>query len=97
MAATATITGSFAKIGAGGFKIETGKITFDSDATVEVPTRLTKIFGFTATQVGSGGQTVHVSLDETLTDGALMVSNGAFTVDATSNNTATVIYQVIGW
>lgn len=98
MAATAKRTGVFRNHGSGGSHSETGVITFDSDATVEVPTLLKTILSFSYIRVVSGATTAALSIDETATsDGKILPVNGFITVDAESSGSGTYLYEIKGY
>lgn len=98
MAASATRhPNHFVIHGAGGLRMDTGTITFDSDATVEVNTPLTRIVAWSFAPAGSGGNAAMLSLDETVSNGEVAVAAGAVTVDATGNTTDTWKYVFWGY
>lgn len=96
MAATATKAGEGIWPGASGKRYEYGQITYDTDATVEVPTALSQIEGWTFTEAVSGGSADLPSLDETYANGRVAVSGGMVTVDTGANSTRTFNYLFIG-
>lgn len=96
MAATAVRLGNGAIPGGNGEYVEWGYITFDSDATVEVETLLSNVHSWSFGASGSGGNANTLSIDETLSEGAYEVVNGAITVDATASNSQTWTYRIWG-
>lgn len=96
MAASATKHRDLCVGGTGGFRLETGTITFDSDATVEVPTALTRIISASFAATGSGGNANVLSIDETVA-GNEVENPGKITVDATTSNSETWFYTFMGY
>lgn len=97
MAATATRTHETKTAGGVVMTVEFGYITFDSDATVEVPTTVDRIFGIHFTETVSGGSADVPSVDETFVDGAYSVpATKLFTVDTGANSTRTFLYTLYG-
>lgn len=97
MAASSTNVGQYMIPGGNGKRVEYGTITFDSDATVEVATTLSRIDAFHFAPAGSGGNAAMLSIDETVTSNGINVSGGAVTVDATGASTDVWFFQLIGW
>lgn len=96
MAASATKTGEGIIIGGAGKRYEWGVITYDSDATVEVPTGLHTLENASFVEIVSGGSADLPSVDETFTNGRF-VTNGFVTVDTGANSTRSFIYTLIGF
>lgn len=96
MAASATKHRNLCFAGPGGVRMETGTITFDSDATVEVETALSRILSVSFGATGSGGNANTLSIDETVAGNEVNVS-GKVTVDATGSNSDTWFYTFIGY
>lgn len=96
MAATAEKVGDTIAPGGNGEYVEYGYITFDSDATVEVPTSLGQINTAVFTPAGSGGNAATLSIDETITGGVYYPSGGFVTVDATASVSTTWQYRFYG-
>lgn len=97
MAASYTKYKNFRIPGPGGLRGEIGTITFDSDATVEVNTALTRLAGAFFTPTGNGGNAATLSVDETITSGEYVANAGPITVDATANSTDTWWYCFLGY
>lgn len=97
MAASATKLGEYVIPGGNGKRVEYGIITYDTDATVEVPTGLSKIEGASFVRAATGGAVDVPSIDETVTNNRIAVSGSAFTVDIAVASTDSWLYQVIGW
>ncbi|MEM6260506.1 MAG: hypothetical protein AAGI37_19700 [Planctomycetota bacterium] len=98
MAASATKTNDGVWIGGNGKRYEIGTITYDSDATVEVPTGLKVIEHVQFGEAVSGGSADMPSLDETIANGHVTVPAGrTVTVDTASSNSRTFTYMFIGF
>jgi hypothetical protein len=98
MAASATKTNDGVWPGGNGKRFETGVITYDSDATVEVPSGLYAIESASFVEVASGGSVDLPTIDETLSDGAVKVpASGFVTVDATGSNSRSFFYTFVGF
>lgn len=99
MAATATRKNILAFQGPStGRKMEYGSITFDSDATVEVPTTLNQIESVSFAESASGGSADQPSVNETFAGGAYSVpSTKSMTAEMAANSTRTFHYQFIGF
>lgn len=81
-------------------KMEIGAITYDSDATVEVPTALKYIEHWTFGESGSGGGVDVPKLDETFTEAGGVVTvdaDGEVTVDTAGSSSRVFVYQFIGY
>lgn len=99
MAATASRT-NIVRMHGGmtGRVMEYGTITYDSDATVEVPTTLNQVENWSFAEAVSGGSADLPSLDETFSNGRVDVpSTKTLTVDTGANSTRTFTYQLIGY
>ena len=70
-------------MGPGGFIVETTSLAFTSTtATVELKTRLSKVFWMGKVRVGDASASHgDLTIDETLVGGAVNTAAGAFTVD----------------
>lgn len=78
--------------------METGTITYDSDATVEVDTALSEIENWSFSEAVSGGSLDLPSIDETFANGTITVdADGQITVDTAANSTRVFTYQLIGY
>lgn len=98
MAATATRL-KFLELhsGAQGERVEDWYIEWDADATVELNTRLTKVYHLTSAAVGTGGNANVLSIDETATTGIVGVSAGAVTIDAAGTSIGNHLVRLYGW
>jgi hypothetical protein len=98
MAASATKYGEGIWPGANGKRYEYGVITYDSDATVEVSTALSRVEAWTFSEAVSGGSADVPSLDETYSNGVVTTpASGTLTVDTASSNSRTFNYLFIGF
>lgn len=100
MAGTATLTKTLWITGPGGKIVELGTIAYDSGTTIEVPTKLTSVWGAVFTRIGAGSltSTVLPSINETLlSNGAIASpSTKALTVETPGTTVAKFFYQLIG-
>ena len=95
MAASTVLTGEGL---IGGARWQSGTITFDSDATVEVPTGLAVILAASFVEAVSGGSADTLSIDETATaaGGVAVPSTGKVTVDSAGSSSRVFLYYFIG-
>lgn len=97
MAASATHKKETVVHGGGGSRVEHGVIVFDSDATVEVPSKLGVIYSASFVKVGASGDANTLSINETAAGDGVVVPQGGFvTVDGTGNTSNTYLYRFEG-